>query len=764
MAVTGTIGDAEVRLENAAEEATMKKILEAIQDQRGSGGTSPTSTNSPLATLTNLGKSANLAGLAFKGLGMAIGSAAGALKGLTGIGASAVSLGTSFVAAQPKITDFTAALGDLPWILGDFGKAIDAVTKLLYNNLTVYRQLTTSGIAFGDRLEQMTGYGANVGTSLNHLAGLLTENANSFAFLGTATRGASMAIRANEEAFDANSRMLQTFGLSFEEQSEQFMRFFSLNSLGLARGTMTQDQLTDMSGQYIKQMRRLSELTGKQADELQAGIDRANMNRAFQNELAKMPADVRNRFGLIMNTVQEGFGDAGREAMMATMLGIAPVTDEAATMMSINRDFGTLLNNLNTSARGFTGNIDAFGTMMYEQMRGFANTNRGYADGYSRFASALTMTNDPVGMAQSQLIYGINLFSGRIDEVSSNLGKESPLQKAFNELEGIIQTLRKTLSDTLVTILSDPTFQKALTDFSLWIQQINDDIQAEGFIPYITRKFEELLDNMYILMANSKLIRFLFLDDEKIAAATANRIEAQLAENPQANINREDLNTVMEGTRQIFGENRQGAVDIMNQYLRPDSEFRKAPIHKMLDSMFGYDPNRQLSGSQVYSNLINRFQTPDDMFAGFDNAQLEEMFGPNYEQQIIDLFQALQQYRSQLDQNAGMYSGTFGRYGRVLNDFGRGTLATLHGREAVLNESQLANLVSGAMTQGAMSVPENLPNTGNFSKDLGNMTKQMVDSNRDNSVKLIEAVNMLARKMDQQNTLTRQVIETVQYG
>ena len=41
MAVTGNIGDAEVRLENAAEEATMQKILDAIKNEKSPNGTGP---------------------------------------------------------------------------------------------------------------------------------------------------------------------------------------------------------------------------------------------------------------------------------------------------------------------------------------------------------------------------------------------------------------------------------------------------------------------------------------------------------------------------------------------------------------------------------------------------------------------------------------------------------------------------------------------------------------------------------------------------
>jgi len=740
MAVTGTIGDAEVRLENAAEEATMKKILEAINSQQSGGGSTSTSTNSGIGSIANLGKSANLAGLAFKGLGLAIGAAAGALKGLTGIGASAVSLGTSFIAAQPKITDFTAALEGLPWILGDFGKAIHAVTKLLYNNLTVFRQLTTSGIAFGDRLEQMTGYGANVGTSLNHLAGLLAENSNSFAFLGTATRGASMAIRANEEAFATNSRMLQAFGLSFEEQSEQFMRFFSLNSLGLARGTMTQDQLTDMSGQYIKQMRRLSELTGKQADELQAGIDRANMNRAFQNELAKLPADVRNRFGLIMNTVQEGFGDAGREAMMATMLGIAPVTDEAATMMSINRDFGALLNNLNTSARGFTGNIDAFGTMMYEQMRGFANTNRGYADGYSRFASALTMTNDPVGIAQSQLIYGINLFSGRIDEVASNLGKQSPLQRALNELEQIIFRLRKTFSDLFTTIISSEDFQKGLTALGDWLEDFNDEVKRQGLMNTIVDLFQDLMLAMKRSLNESGWMGNLMVRDSTIAPGSEQDLRSQITR---------DRELVLEEMAKAIGRGENVDTSSITNATERDL------LVRLIDAI-------KAELRQQISNLGQNLEYAPLMMT--HGITVEDVLGEDSTNQINKNRQTIADMQTIQEQLRDMQfsGGTPGRFGSVLHNFGRGTPATLHGKEAVLNDQQLYNLITGARLQGATSVattPENLPNTGNFSKDLGN---KIVDMNREHNVKLYEALNIVAQKIEQQNSLTRQVISTIQ--
>jgi hypothetical protein len=42
------------------------------------------------------------------------------------------------------------------------------------------------------------------------------------------------------------------------------------------------------------------------------------------------------------------------------------------------------------------------------------------------------------------------------------------------------------------------------------------------------------------------------------------------------------------------------------------------------------------------------------------------------------------------------------------------------------------------------------------------LVNKLVDSNREGSVKLLDALNMLTRKMDTQNNLTKQVIATVE--
>jgi len=758
MAVTGQIGDAEVRLDNAAEEATMQKILDTLRDMEGMGGGKGAGgagggINSPLG---KLGKGINATTIGFNALGKGIGLATGALVGLASVGAGAVKLGAGFVAAQPKITDFSKALGDLPGVLGDLGEAVHAVVELLYKNYTTFQQLSASGIAFGDRLIEMNAYAARLGINLDGLAGGLASNSERLARLGTATRGASMAVEDAASAFAMNRDALLSFGLSFEEQNETFMRFFATNSLALQRETMSRSTLIAQSDDYAKGIRRLSELTGVQADELQNEIDKANANKAFESFVAGLDENEQLRARSVIKTFGQ-FGDAGREAAMSMLMGVAPLTEGAAQMMTINKGFGDALRTSVVRSQNFSGSLEAFDNQLRGTVTTFANGQKDYVKNNSKFFATLSMSGDPLGDIGGDMIMGIAKFQGSAEDLESNMGKMSPLARAFANLDSMLQTLRQTLSNTLVTILSNPEFQKGLEDFNLFIQDVTRGIQEEGFFTYIKKIFEKGAHE-FMKFLNSTFLD-IFISDSDLAKKERDLMG-------MGDMSRDELNKLATGddktsaaaaALELSDRDKEVADKLGGQF-----EAKRDALVAQLSPITG--GGKMLRGSFKTGYT---WADPQKARAGGYDDELEQM-GLEDHGKVIELMMDVEKLRKYTRNVGNMFTqdvglakefaeaynipfknmGTYATTGSFVEP--RDTLAMIHAGEKVLSPAEVAQYK--AQTSGGLTAPSNQTN----------LAQKLVDSNREGSVKLLDALNMLTRKMETQNNLTRQVISTVE--
>ena len=213
MAVKGYIGDAEVTLDNAAEQATLEAILKAIDknaDANGDGILGKASKGLIKNSLNPLGLATKALTGSFTLLGKALGTVTALAGGIAKAGSSATVFSTGLLQSQASITDLTKAVKDSSLNVLGLGDALHALTELLYKDFTTFQQLTTSGIAFGDRMGTMAASAASTGVSLDVMAGALASNSEQLANLGTATRGAAMAIGMSERAFDQNAQMYLT--------------------------------------------------------------------------------------------------------------------------------------------------------------------------------------------------------------------------------------------------------------------------------------------------------------------------------------------------------------------------------------------------------------------------------------------------------------------------------------------------------------------------------------------------------------------------
>ena len=755
MAVTGQIGDADVRLENAAEEATMQKILEALGGINESAKNGNTGLGSVIKKAGPLGVAMGAVTGSFSLLGKAI---TGTVKGLGHIikaGNAVVGFSAGLVQSQTEITGFTEGLKDSKLNILGFGDSIHAITKLLYTNYTTFQQLSTSGIAFGGRLEEMQSFASGVGINLDQLSGNLASNSEQLARLGTGTRGATMAIELAERAFLQNEAVLQRYGLSFAEQNENFLRFFAQNSLSLQRGTMSQEQLIDMSDDYAKGLRRLSEITGQQADQLEEGYQKAAMNTAFDNFISQFDGATQQRLKSVINTMQAGFGDAGRESAMAMMMGVNPVTEGAQQLTTMMPGFGSMLSGLTNNARNFNGSLEDFNNSMYGQMNQFANANRSFADANSSYFGTLAMMGDPYGMAGGEIVRFVNMFGGSMEQMTSRLGEQSPVQEAINTFNRAIRDVRDALSNLFTDVFGSPSFVSAMDTLKLKIPTFKDKIvefidffrnydydaafkKIKEFNPFTEEGRQKIIDGLGTLLAQLTNIIV-----ERIGGGGSQTTNT-ISQGGTPITDMGDIRGMLFGFGGIDPEDflEEARMGVLTDIASGVADFfgmgRGAWFRKNLESMM--EANPELSQTDAKNQLVEAIrsfvtnQQAAGTYTADEAAELMRYINDDL-RPIIDDINVRQ-------------LGTLGATGSLTEP--RNMLAKIHAGERVLNAQEAADY--NAMTS------QPTVRSGGLNSNLVN---RLLDETRENRVNLTNALNMLhgdMREMIRKQELTTAAI------
>lgn len=683
MAVNIDIPDiGRVEVQGAAEEATLKSILSEMKamNQRagtgggGGGGTGGGGILGAAASATKLSKSLNPLMIAVGGVSKVFGGIFRIAGRLAGAFSDTVD---TFAKGRPSMVDFTTAVADaVPGAIKPFADALNSVIKLLYSNFTTFEKLTGSGIALGDQIGTMqTGF-RGLSLTADEIGGALGPVSDGLASLGTASKGGAAALNILKGLTPEVSMRLREYGIGVSEQAEKIAEYTAQNALGLRMRTTNEQQLLNLSVTYQKNLRRLSELTGQQADDIAQGMAKANMNENFRNFLAGMDGATRARIESIVNTAEAGFGDAGREAAMAAVLGIAPVTDSAMMLTGTMKGFNdTIIGSVN-SAKTFTGSQDQYNKMLIGNFRGLANANSNFIQRTNRLGATLTMTGDPIGETFNGIARFGRIFGGTLEDTESNLGKIDGFGRSAIETEQALSNLRNVFMDLVGVITPDfvrylRAFSKYLQESSgslrRWIEGFRKDMAEEGgLIPYLKVQFRKLFVEMKKAI-NDTFIGGMFVDNEKLA----NDIESSLTKKEN------------EGVK--------SAVDTGN--------------------FEGLSENQTLVARQKIEKKIDELQQG----MRFDEMMTQEDFDRNAEsaREIKELKEKLKNIPKRNDGSPGL-KNLFGG-GNPFENFGKGSLVEVHDQEAIVpKDSPAGNILSmmggmmgdmkGSMSGGKMDV------------------------------------------------------------
>lgn len=703
MAVRGEIGGQQVELNNAAEEATLQKLLDVMsQGKTGFSG----AVADAQKQLKGVEKSSLGVASAFDKLSSVLTKAAASLNGLAKIGGAAVGLAGAMVQSQPKVTDLAKTVKS---VTGDFlglGTVLETVVTMLNTNYDMFQKLSKTGIAFGLRVERLQSDFAALGVDSGQLLKSLGANVEAFATLGTATRGAEMALEMNKRAMIANGRTLMRFGMDFDEQNDRFMSFFAMNAVAMQRRNMSEAQMVNLSGDYAKYLRELSELTGKQSDEIENGLKQANMNKGFERFLAGLDGETRARMLKIVGTAEAGFGEAGKEAAMAAIMGVGPVTDAAQQITALMPGFNRTITSSANAARNFAGSQEDFNKMLMGDFNSLANSNQGFADANAKLAGTLMLMGDPYGTALSNIINGINLFGGNVDEISGKMGKSGGAVDLFNTMNIALKDVRAAFSDLFTKVFSSGEFQTAMENFAKWIREKTPDVIKflERFTtdlnPFDEKGRENIMNGLKDL-----LVQIGNALSQAIREGVGGTAGSDMGVGYTGSLATRDLSEKKYDGRAYSDEE-------INDILQ---EMKTLHFEKMKE-----DKNWFKSAFGHVMSAVGTVARPiGDIFGNME----ADLHGSKFsDEEIAAMAKILEEHKKN-----SMSGGTLAM-GSLFKNFGKGQAAMLHGEEAVIpKNSPLGGMLN--MMQG----------------DLGNMMSGMKDGKMDIGSMINQAQSMGAK-------------------
>lgn len=337
--VTGQIGSETVLLNNAASEATLLKILEAIRASGGSvsgaaglagaAGVDPATIAAATAAVEEDTAAIQREQQARDRAKEQILQAAQATQNRFNL------LNQTILGLMNGTQTSSALLAGIgQQFSGTVGILISGMSRLMAfqeENFAVYQKLSASGINFSGSLTQMRMAAANSYLTLEEFSKVMKDNSEAFAKMGgTADEGARAFSAVGKELIQSPiGKELMAMGYTTAEVNSGLANYIALTGGRNAQEMKDTKALSQAAGNYLNELDELAQITGKSREQQEQALKEASANQAYQSYLLTLDEKGKEKANLAMAEAMAKGGKGATEALQSRLLGLPPITKAA---------------------------------------------------------------------------------------------------------------------------------------------------------------------------------------------------------------------------------------------------------------------------------------------------------------------------------------------------------------------------------------------------------------------------------------------------
>ena len=343
--VTGTIGNENVQLRNAATEATLKLLLQAtlaankqtvesVSKIATKAGLDPEAVQAANDNLDTMGKSAQQGTSVFFKLGFAVGVTEQALGSMAKVLNPMIDM---IQGGSKNISDFGASLSQLPLGIGVVMGVLGRLAKIHETEFATYQKMSNAGSTFGGSLTAIRMSAYNTRMTLDELSNVMTKNGAAFARMGgSAEQGRAAFMNVAESMMQSQvGDNLRALGYTSEQAVDGMASYIATSGGRTKKEMQNTDAIIQGTKAYLDNLDALSQITGKSREEQEKQLKEASANAAYEAYLATLDEEGKKKAQLAMQNALATGGKAGADLLKSQLLGLPPMTDAARKLEAL---------------------------------------------------------------------------------------------------------------------------------------------------------------------------------------------------------------------------------------------------------------------------------------------------------------------------------------------------------------------------------------------------------------------------------------------